>query len=448
MKKTLFSFAIIAFFAQAKAQTLYDFGTTGQASIAPLYVSGTTSPQWPLDNTTPYVPLPANATGGVVSRGNATTGNIQLVNSAISGLTGAYLKFTAGAVSAEVPSKFGIYNNTTATNVATVKFKIHVPASSTAGSYLFCFGNGGATGNTAGVSTGVNVNQNIVVLRFAVGASSVVVNHHNGAGYIGNDFLNGLGAFNKDETQTIALFMNNSNVVKTYELNGTNSLAVGTYDMYVNGVKALAGAATSGLVSGTGASNNLDDMNIMNSVASATESNMYFDDYVYSNALTPSVLPVTFTQLSANSSGSNVQVNWTTASEANNDHFEIEASTDGKTFKTIKTVKTKNGNSSQIQEYQENVTLTDIAGVLALPLLLGFIGFSPASRRRKVTMLIVGTAIMATSFVACQKEGKDLLSQKEQDSNSIINGQKTIYIRIKQVDKNGDFSYSNIVAAK
>jgi hypothetical protein len=162
----------------------------------------------------------------------------------------------------------------------------------------------------------------------------------------------------------------------------------------------------------------------------------------------PTTLPVSFSSLSAQLSGSNVNVNWATESEANNDRFEIEASTDGKIFKTIKTVQSKNGDSKAHQDYQATVSVSDIAGLLAIPALLALVGFAPMSRRRKFATLALVGFVAATSFVGCQKEGKDLLSQQDQGSEAILSGKKTIYIRIKQVDKDGTATYSNVVVAK
>lgn len=159
-------------------------------------------------------------------------------------------------------------------------------------------------------------------------------------------------------------------------------------------------------------------------------------------------LPVTFTKLSAKLSGSGVNVSWTTASETNNDYFDVEASTDGKTFKTIKTVTSKNGNSSATQVYQVDVALTDIAVVFAFPLLLAFVGFKSVSRRSRAVLMLIGLGVVATGFFACQKERSELISEKDQLSNGIISGQKKVYIRIKQVDKDGAFTYSDVVVAK
>ncbi len=63
-----------------------------------------------------------------------------------------------------------------------------------------------------------------------------------------------------------------------------------------------------------------------------------------------SSLPVSIIDLAAAYTGGDVQVKWTTTFELNNDHFEIERSTDGNTFKTIGTVKGQ-GNSGTGHNY-------------------------------------------------------------------------------------------------
>ena len=68
-----------------------------------------------------------------------------------------------------------------------------------------------------------------------------------------------------------------------------------------------------------------------------------------SNAANP--LPVELTAFSAQSQGADALLRWTTASEKNNDRFEVEASADGRSFRRIGTVPGA-GSSSQAHEYQ------------------------------------------------------------------------------------------------
>ena len=63
-----------------------------------------------------------------------------------------------------------------------------------------------------------------------------------------------------------------------------------------------------------------------------------------------SPLPVELTRFDATAKGQGVSVEWATASEKNNDHFDIQRSATGEGFATIGTVKGQ-GNSSSAHEY-------------------------------------------------------------------------------------------------
>ncbi len=95
-------------------------------------------------------------------------------------------------------------------------------------------------------------------------------------------------------------------------------------------------------------------------------------------------LPVELTSFTALASAGKVNLNWTTASEINNSGFEIERSFDGNSFFTVGYVK-GNGTTTEPRSY---------------------------------------------SFI----------------DNIEANGTQTIYYRLKQVDYNGSFEYSDIVS--
>ncbi len=65
---------------------------------------------------------------------------------------------------------------------------------------------------------------------------------------------------------------------------------------------------------------------------------IYLDDLTISTA-DASVLPISLTSLTGKSVGKSVQINWATASETNNDRYEIQRSNDGKNFNTIGNLK-------------------------------------------------------------------------------------------------------------
>ncbi len=62
-------------------------------------------------------------------------------------------------------------------------------------------------------------------------------------------------------------------------------------------------------------------------------------------------LPIEMLNFDVTYNGNNVELNWKTASEINNSHFDIERSADGKTFKKIATIE-GNGTSNVSHEYK------------------------------------------------------------------------------------------------
>ncbi|HYK45489.1 MAG TPA: T9SS type A sorting domain-containing protein [Parafilimonas sp.] len=75
------------------------------------------------------------------------------------------------------------------------------------------------------------------------------------------------------------------------------------------------------------------------------------DGYIYPNLSTSSTLPVHLTDFKVSADKGRVLLQWTTTSETNNDHFDIERSTNGTAFTKIATVK-GSGNSTDLHTYQ------------------------------------------------------------------------------------------------
>ncbi|MBZ4188679.1 DUF5123 domain-containing protein [Niabella beijingensis] len=147
------------------------------------------------------------------------------------------------------------------------------------------------------------------------------------------------------------------------------------------------------------------------------------------------VLPVLFGTITAAVRNNMLLVKWTTQTETNNDHFEIEASADGQHFKKIATVasKAEGGNASSGINYEYQINVAE-----AVPL-LGIVGMSvlclmfPSGNRRKGWML---TALAAgIVFYGCTK--KETAAIEATDAK--------LYIRIAQVDKDGKKEYSKII---
>ncbi|WP_114790776.1 BspA family leucine-rich repeat surface protein [Niabella yanshanensis] len=147
-------------------------------------------------------------------------------------------------------------------------------------------------------------------------------------------------------------------------------------------------------------------------------------------------LPVIFGEVNASLKNGMLQVNWATLTEKNNGHFDIEASADGAEFTKIGEVLPKfpDGNSSVPLQYEfskkmSSIILSACIGILAL----SSIGAS-FSRHKKARFSILLLAGIGLSIISCTKSS---LPQENKNSN--------FYIRIKQVDIDGNFKNSAVV---
>ncbi|ANH80159.1 hypothetical protein A8C56_03405 [Niabella ginsenosidivorans] len=145
-------------------------------------------------------------------------------------------------------------------------------------------------------------------------------------------------------------------------------------------------------------------------------------------------LPVSFGVIRGLVRNNQLQVSWTTLTEKNNDHFEIETSGDGRQFQWLASVPSKaiDGSSDTPLSYSYNkpydVILT--ASVLMAVLLTGF---SRSGRKTSLPQWLF--ALYIITLAACNKGTKDISARQ---------GERQ-YIRIVQVDKEGTRSYSKVV---
>lgn len=177
----------------------------------------------------------------------------------------------------------------------------------------------------------------------------------------------------------------------------------------------------------------------------------YTNDYLYDSKLQygqmedfavtieNATLPVNFGDITAVFKDGRLQVNWSTITEINNSHFEIEASADGKTFSKIGEINSlaTNGSSNKELKYSFSKNAADAAAWLGLSLLTFVLGLGSTTKNRnkKLNTILVLTSILLLGFGACNKK----------DVSDAIDSSKSVFIRIKQVDKDGGFKYSNSI---
>jgi hypothetical protein len=111
------------------------------------------------------------------------------------------------------------------------------------------------------------------------------------------------------------------------------------------------------------------------------------------------MLPVELMDFTATRRGQVVQLKWATATEKENKGFEVQVSTDAKTFTTVAFIDSKNGNSTQVQQYNFVDTKTKPADVLYYRLKqVDFNGTETYSVVKAVTYDNEHVAIEATAY--------------------------------------------------
>lgn len=153
------------------------------------------------------------------------------------------------------------------------------------------------------------------------------------------------------------------------------------------------------------------------------------------------VLPVQFGAITATTGGDALLVNFTTLEETNNDHFNIQASEDGKDFKTIATVKSKHAGTvfTGTTTYSIRIDRNGNAVLMGLSILAAAaLGFGGARRNRKIFMTAVLSYILiGVAAVSCSKNSAEIVVDK--------NDQKG-YMRIEQVDADGHSRFSKVIS--
>lgn len=163
--------------------------------------------------------------------------------------------------------------------------------------------------------------------------------------------------------------------------------------------------------------------------ATATSGNFEIQRFEFTGT---STLPVNFGQLQAMHHNGAIHVTWSTYTEINNSHFEIQASTGTSEFKTIQTIASKNGNSDISQSYTASLDPAGIASLFGWPLILGLLSLGFCRRYKIAGCIFCG--LMAVTIIACNKQAPTDSIEKEK-----------IFIRIKQVDIDGKHQYSKTV---
>ena len=244
----------------------YDFGTsTGSFNNA----SGNTE--------TFFTATPTN--GGTyrircASSGNQGSGFV-LANPGTS--LGSYTELQINASKSASTNKFGVYNWTSPTQVAYLKFKYRTTSSDN-GKLNVSLGVNTLVSDNNGYTNQYNNSLVSLTITYVSGSIQDVVRRVNGS----NSTITSHG-FIKDTDQEVEIYANNSTGNSNYERNGTiYTLATKTWDLWVDGTRTVTGAATAGnLAAGT----NLSGFSFFAESSTNNAAYIYIDDIEYSNSL-------------------------------------------------------------------------------------------------------------------------------------------------------------------
>ncbi|AII52179.1 hypothetical protein N008_09345 [Hymenobacter sp. APR13] len=147
-----------------------------------------------------------------------------------------------------------------------------------------------------------------------------------------------------------------ANMVFRYLDNETTNLAPNAQTVDENNL-ALFVSTSSGDVFGQ-----LGRDNINTTTNELTKSNITsFATFTLSEATEP--LPVTLTAFAAKRIGTNAEITWETVSEQNNRGYEVQVSTDGRTFRTLAFIPSQDANSNRLLRYRYLDTEANKGGV-------------------------------------------------------------------------------------
>ncbi|WP_256010164.1 T9SS type A sorting domain-containing protein [Desertivirga xinjiangensis] len=363
MKKLFLVGCIALSFIGTQAQTpkswTYNFGTA-EADLSPVSAGGILSANDGVSGHT-HASLPAPADGQIarVWTGNQNAAGYTLNNSEVPGFgSGSRLRFLTAPTSST--SKFSILNIASGATpgLLSVKFKLRFHAG-VAADYRFAIGGDAGTVNwttkhgSSQFSNQFNFNDinalpAFLLMHWKLTGSSykLLIREQKSTSTLTN--LDGYKEheveFKNGENYDIEIYSNNTSNTdnSSYIKNKvTYTVAARSSQIWVNGQQLLYSANQPNFTPTTDSYNLAagDPLNAFMFLGYNNADNKalaYLDDFVYANYITDLVtLPVKLSSFTATKQHNGVKLNWSTASEQDNSHFDVLRSANGKDFTAI-----------------------------------------------------------------------------------------------------------------
>jgi hypothetical protein len=246
--------------------------------------------------------------------------------------------------------KSSFYNIQNAKAVAKFAFDLDLTAYSGAAAFNIYFGNDDVASRLISASSGfANASSDIFgSFRIVTSGGNVITQYRDAAGTASVSLSAANSLIKVGVSQRVEIFVNSSSSATTYNY-GSNpvNLAANTYHVYVDGVKYAVDFPKNGSTYAQSAIDGLSfEFNNNATQELITISNIAI---TYPTDTDPT-LPVSFLSFTGKKSANGVALNWATASEQNNDYFEVSRSTDGNNFTFVGKVSGK-GNASEVSNY-------------------------------------------------------------------------------------------------
>jgi hypothetical protein len=321
MKKELLAILLCLSATIASAQWNYDFGT----STASMTTANTES--------TTFAPAPP--AGGGSARFRIGPNGARFYLEASSGGFGSGSVLRGVAPTATNYNKFSIYGYTPGKTFYT-RFSLKLTGN-TDGIWHFFQGAGASFSNNAGFT----IAESFAGFRFNIGASAITVDYRAGA-------WTALPAvtLTQNNIYKVEVMGNNGIADVNYSKNGAQSVAVNTYDLWINDVLVGNDLPKTGLAANT----DVDSYMFYGGSSTDNTANIYLDDITYANNIDATVLPVSLSSVEVYRAGNKSIVQWTTATEQNSAYFDVLRSADGNNFSYLGRVAAA-GSSTTLQQY-------------------------------------------------------------------------------------------------
>ncbi len=334
----------------------YSFGT-GTGTFTTL---GTNSSSNAI--TAGFLPITPSGNAGVYINSAATSGSFTLNGDE---------SLTEKLATANGMVRFSVNSVAGATDVVMNSFKIKFSApisTADAGNYIYAIGN--HKGNLFNVTSNNSVyrasNELFTALRWTptatANSTTIKFEYRIGSDASTTTTYSEINStsFVKGNEYEVTVYCNNSSISQTYTVASTPyTLPTNTFHIWVGGVKLGADFPRSIETNGTGGIGSGTSIAVANGSAlnsflvsgagatGATGSIMLKSPkFIYS----VTVNPVSFISFSGKKSANGISLNWATASEQNNDYFELSRSADGNNFVTVGRVNSK-GSTSEVSNY-------------------------------------------------------------------------------------------------